>query len=71
MLRTFESKTKPLFVVSFFLLASFILLFAGCQDKVKPGTAEVKRQAVTGVSVSEVRPSQVDEYYETAGTVKA
>jgi RND family efflux transporter MFP subunit len=48
-----------------------LLLSAGCKDKVKPGTAEVKRQAVTGVILAEVHPAQVDEYYETSGTVKA
>ncbi len=47
------------------------LLLAGCGEKVKPGTAEMKSQTVTGVEVMEVRPSQVDEYYETSGTVKA
>lgn len=50
---------------------AILLLSAGCKDKVKPGTAGVKRQAVTGVTLAEVHPTQVDEYYETSGTVRA
>jgi RND family efflux transporter MFP subunit len=38
---------------------------------VKPGTTDVKRPAVTGVVITEIRPQQVDEYYETSGTVRA
>ena len=48
-----------------------LLLLAGCKEKVKPGSAEVRRQAVTGVGATVVKPSEVDEYYETTGTVKA
>ncbi len=47
------------------------LLLMGCKEKVKPGSAEVRRQAVAGVTVTMAKPSQVDEYYETSGTVKA
>ncbi len=57
-------------LTSYLLIFSLLLLF-GCKDKVKPGTAEVKRQAVTGVTLAEVHPAQVDEYYETSGTVRA
>ena len=48
-----------------------LLLLTGCKEKVKPGSAEVRRQAVAGVMVTVAKPSQVDEYYETSGTVKA
>ncbi len=48
-----------------------LALSAGCGEKVKPGTAEVKRQQVTGLTVEAITPSQVDEYYETSGTVAA
>lgn len=54
-----------------FLLTSALLLLAGCKEKVKPGTAEINRKAVTGVSVTEVRQSEVNDYYETSGTVRA
>ena len=57
-------------LTSYLLIFSLLLLF-GCKDKVKPGTAEVKGQAVTGVTLAEVHPAQVDEYYETSGTVRA
>lgn len=59
------------YIIYFLLLTSYFLFVSGCKDKVKPGTAEVKRQAVSGVTLSEVHPTQVDEYYETSGTVRA
>ncbi|MFO0754669.1 MAG: efflux RND transporter periplasmic adaptor subunit [Thermodesulfovibrionales bacterium] len=57
--------------VYFVLLSLLLLHLGGCSDKVKPGSAEVKRQAVTGVTVTEVEPVEQDEYYEASGTVKA
>jgi RND family efflux transporter MFP subunit len=56
------------------MLAAFLLaavFIVGCRDKVSPGTAEVKRTPVSGVTIAEMKPSQVDDYYETSGTVKA
>lgn len=64
-------KSKIQYIIYFLLLTSYFLLVSGCKDKVKPGTAEVKRQVVTGITMTEVQPTQVDEYYETSGTVKA
>jgi RND family efflux transporter MFP subunit len=70
-------RIKPLLHNSIPSTSLFLLLLCcstaliGCKDKVKPGTAEVKRQAVTGVTMAEIHPVQVDEYYETSGTVKA
>ena len=46
-------------------------VLAGCGDRVVPGTAEVKRPAVTGVTVATVEPARVSDFYETSGTVKA
>jgi RND family efflux transporter MFP subunit len=57
-------------VVPMFILA-VVLLVSGCEKKVKPGVSEVKRQQVTGVKVETVRPAEVNEYYETSGTVIA
>ena len=55
------------------LSATLILmtLLAGCGDKISPGTTEVKRQPITGVVVTKVEPSKIEEVYETSGTVKA
>ena len=47
------------------------LIITGCGEKITPGTAPVGRPIVTGVTVATVTPAPVDEYYETAGTVKA
>jgi RND family efflux transporter MFP subunit len=52
-------------------IISLLALMAGCGEKVKPGTAEVKRERVSGITVEPITPSQVDEYYETSGTVAA
>jgi RND family efflux transporter MFP subunit len=47
------------------------LLLTGCGEKITPGTAQVRRPAVSGVTVATISTTLVDEYYETAGTVKA
>jgi RND family efflux transporter MFP subunit len=52
-------------------LLGVVLLLAGCGEKITPGTAPVKRPVVSGVSIATISPARVDEYYETAGTVKA
>ena len=52
-------------------LLPVLMIAGGCGNKVSPGTAEVKRTEVTGVTLFEIRPSQVNDYVETSGTVKA
>jgi RND family efflux transporter MFP subunit len=52
-------------------IISLLGLVAGCGEKVKPGTAEVKRERVSGITIETIAPSQVHEYYETSGTVAA
>ncbi len=47
------------------------LIITGCKDKISPGTKEIKREAISGLKIEKVTPSQVDEYYETSGTVTA
>ena len=54
-----------------FLLTLGLLLLAGCKEKVKPGSAEIHRKAITGVSVTAIQLSEVNDYYETSGTVRA
>ncbi|MCX8069094.1 MAG: efflux RND transporter periplasmic adaptor subunit, partial [Thermodesulfovibrionales bacterium] len=56
----------------FLLICILTIVFQlhGCKDKVKSGEVEVKRQAVTGVSIKEIQPSNVEDIYETTGTVK-
>lgn len=46
------------------------LALTGC-GKVKPGVAEVKRPEVAGVTVATASKARADDYYETAGTIKA
>jgi len=47
------------------------LLITGCSNKVKPGSSDVKRPIVSGVIMVDVKATIVDEYNETAGTIKA
>jgi len=58
-------------VLALMLVMVSVLLLSGCKEKVKPGSAEVKREQVSGVSVRTVGTTRVDEYYETSGTVAA
>jgi RND family efflux transporter MFP subunit len=53
------------------IIAAILLLSVSCTERVKPGSIEVKREVVTGVTLEKVSPSQVDLAYETAGTVNA
>jgi RND family efflux transporter MFP subunit len=48
-----------------------LLLLVACGDKVKPGSAEIKRQEVKGVAIESVPLVEVDSLYETTGTIKA
>ena len=51
------------------MLFALCILLSGCKDKVGP--AAVSRQTVEGVTVTEVHPSEVEEYFETSGTIRA
>jgi RND family efflux transporter MFP subunit len=53
------------------IVVAVMVTAAGCKEKVKPGTADVKRERVSGIVTTTIRPSRVVEYYETSGTVRA
>jgi RND family efflux transporter MFP subunit len=55
----------------FFLIAAATLSLIGCGDRVAPGSAEVKRQTISGVSIAALAPTSVDEFIEAAGTIRA
>jgi multidrug efflux pump subunit AcrA (membrane-fusion protein) len=55
-------------VLVLLLAAGFLL---GCGENVTPGTAQVKRQTISGVSVATLAPKAVEEFTEATGTVKA
>jgi len=44
------------------------LLISGCKDG---GDVDIQRPLVTGVTIVEVKPTEVDVYYKTSGTVMA
>jgi len=60
---------KQIFLAA--VLLSGLIIIAGCRDKISPGTKEVRRETISGLKVENVAPLQVDEYYETSGTVTA
>jgi RND family efflux transporter MFP subunit len=47
----------------------FILVLAGCGSS--KNETPVKREIVSGVTVMKVNPTQIDDYFETSGTVRA
>jgi len=55
----------------FFLLLATGFFLIGCGEKIAPGSAEVKRQTISGVSIATLIPASIDEFYEAVGTVKA
>jgi RND family efflux transporter MFP subunit len=65
-----RQKTSKLLQALFPLLCAGLFV-TGCGEKITPGAAQVQRPVVSGVSVAIISPILVDEYYETAGTVKA
>lgn len=62
-------RRSPLPVLVLLLAAGIFLI--GCGEKGTPGTAQVKRQTIRGVSVAVLAPTTVQEFTEAAGTVKA
>jgi RND family efflux transporter MFP subunit len=62
---------KPIGIFIYLFFSVVIALVTGCRDKVSPGKADVKHLPVSGVTVVELKLSPIDDYYETAGTVKA
>jgi RND family efflux transporter MFP subunit len=60
---------RILVAVSIVILA--VSSLPGCKEKVKPGTAAVKRPVVSGVTIAPVGLRQIESAYETTGTVKA
>jgi multidrug efflux pump subunit AcrA (membrane-fusion protein) len=57
--------------LSILVLIMAAVLLGGCGEKIKPGTEKVERVRVSGITTETIRPSEVDEYYSTSGTVRA
>lgn len=60
---------KSIYTLLIIVMAGVVLY--GCGEKVKPGVHEVKREQVTGIKSELLKSSEVDEYFETTGTVRA
>ncbi len=61
---------KQKFIVYGLLLVS-IALFSGCKNSSGPDEHVVVREAVEGVTVTEVKKVEATDYYESSGTLKA
>jgi RND family efflux transporter MFP subunit len=59
-------KIEKAYIIGLALI--FILVLAGCSSK---NETPVKREIVSGITVMKVNPAQVDDYFETSGTVRA
>ena len=58
-------------IIIFTAIIMSSLVLTGCSNKVKPGSAIVERPIISGVTMVDVKSTIVDEYNETAGTIKA
>jgi RND family efflux transporter MFP subunit len=56
--------------ISLLLIGLFVSMF-GCKGKTTGEDAAVKLKPVKGITLSEIQATQIDEYYETSGTVRA
>lgn len=63
-----NAKNKEFFLRIF--IATLFTLTA-CGEKVAPGTAQVTRPSVSGVSVTTIAPALVDEFHVASGTLRA
>jgi hypothetical protein len=55
----------------FLIIIVMMTLPWGCGEKIRPGTSKVERLHVSGITTETISPSDVDEYYETSGTIRA
>ncbi len=53
------------------ILGLILLLLISCKEKVQPGSVEVKREPVAGVTLATIQLQEVESYYETTGTTRA
>ena len=60
-------KIEKAYVIGLGLI--FILVLAGCGSS--KNETPVKREVVSGVTVMKINPAQIDDYFETSGTVRA
>lgn len=58
-------------ILSAALILTISIFITGCKDEISPGTKDVKRETISGLKIEKVPLSEVDEYYETSGTVAA
>ncbi len=54
-----------------FFAGLFLLALTGCRDKIEPGTAEVQRQTVSGVTTMEIGLDRTAFFHEAMATVTA
>ncbi|MBF0486759.1 MAG: efflux RND transporter periplasmic adaptor subunit [Nitrospirae bacterium] len=62
---------KTCALIKTFAFICLALVVYGCGDKIKPGTKEIARPAITGVKTAKITKNTVNDVYEISGTVKA
>ena len=53
------------------LIPIVIFNITGCRNKTSTSTNDIRRETIAGLKIEKVTPSEVDEYYETSGTIAA
>ncbi len=53
------------------VLLLLALVATGCEGKIKEGKVNVERPVITGIKLSVVEKSSIEDYYETSATVRA
>jgi len=57
--------------ITVLILGILLISLGGCKDKIEPGTAEVDRPTVSGVSTMTVELTQTGRYHDATATVTA
>jgi RND family efflux transporter MFP subunit len=58
-------------IINGFVLLLLALVATGCKEKIKGGKVDVERPVITGITLSVVEKSSIEDYYETSATVRA
>jgi RND family efflux transporter MFP subunit len=58
-------------IINGFVLLFLALVATGCKEKIKEDRVNIKRPVITGITLSVIEKSPVEDYYETSATVKA
>lgn len=58
-------------IIKGFVLLFLALVATGCKERIKEDRVNIKRPVITGITLSVIEKSLVEDYYEISATVKA